>query len=53
MALIAKAAFANETVRKISGTTEYTIPATNTSEKREVTKKNQKSEKYDLLNARK
>ena len=37
MALIAKAAFTNETVRKISGTTEHTIPATNASEKREVT----------------
>ena len=36
MALIAKAALSNETIRKISGTTEYTVPATNLSEKREV-----------------
>ena len=36
MAIIAKAAFANETIRKISGTIEYTVPATNMSEKREV-----------------
>ena len=36
MALITKAAFDNETVRKIAGTAEYTIPATNMSEERKL-----------------
>lgn len=36
MALITKAALANKTVRKISGTAEYKIPATNKSGERKV-----------------
>lgn len=36
MAIIAKEAFGNETVRKISGTIEYTIPQTNAYEAREL-----------------
>lgn len=36
MAIIAKAALDNETIGKISGTAQYTIPATNFAEKREV-----------------
>ena len=40
MALIAKEALSNETVRKISGTVQYTIPATNAYEARELKNSN-------------
>lgn len=36
LAVIAKAALSNPEIRKISGTTEYTIPETNLSDKREI-----------------
>ena len=36
LAVIAKAALSNAEIRKISGTTEYTIPETNLSDKREI-----------------
>jgi len=36
MALISRAAFSNAIIRKISGTTKYTMPATNMSAKRTV-----------------
>ncbi len=36
IAMIAKTALSNETIRKISGTSDYTVPATNMSDARDI-----------------